>query len=986
MKKITLLIMSLFVVGVSLAQVSADFEFEPQTTSLNMSVLFPSGSLDAYNGGLATAFIDGQPVSSAVEIGSIVAGSVGLSIFGQDIQCGCTYGSVGDEVTFAILMNGEVIIITSINPPLLLSNGGNETLSSDMISFSIDGNSVVFGCTDAAYTEYNATANITDGSCSTLVVEGCTDASACNFADAANTEDESCTYVDGICDSCENGIVVDNDADDDGVCDFDEIVGCRVSSACNYDADPTTDAENTLCVYADAVCETCENDAVAFYDVDSDGYCDLGSGLSPSEVLGCTGVMAFNYNPSATEEDESCVDVVAGCMNPAADNNCIECNTPDPDACEYSGINPWGPNGGLDTLPTYITANSMSVLVQAGLTSTLNNFNDMVDGDILFAVYETARLDVNSVVGFSYSEVSGIASAGAAVWTGDQAGIPVFGSGNSLDNGFNEGEEITWLVQRGDIVYNVQVLDADDNSISISWEAGEFATIGGIIVGTPYYDGCMDATAPNFKPLATEDDGSCEAPYSIGCMDEAAVNFAGADANPVHENATNYGNAFGENHSINLISQALSLSGVAANIHDQEYCQAQVEGCTDAMAMNYNPLNTQNDKTICDWTINGMIEYNVDVDGNVLETEYSFGAVDSDNVNDGIVGSDFDNAQLLFEEGYLTPTAHVIDNLADVMQWIDMDEERDAIELSDTINDMQARYDANDLLWLTTYDDTLAAVATWFAADEAADLQELTDSLTDNYRRFFVNDSTWNKTYVDTLDAVAVWFAADETADAAELDSTEVSDDALLAQTILDMQAVYDANETMWLAYTAATLVSSDSLLAVTNDTLDYHRAPIVIDLHSQWNTIAYYLQHESPVVAQFEKQFPSASGENSVAANINIIKNNEGLFYWPEFSYDGIGMLQSGQGYQVRVKDTSDGKFDFIFDHSINADAYRTIVPTVPAWAIDMEVQNHPNDIRTLVRVVNMLGQEVNPADQFNGEVLLYMYNDGTVEKKMVE
>ena len=50
------------------------------------------------------------------------------------------------------------------------------------------------------------------------------------------------------------------------------------------------------------------------------------------------------------------------------------------------------------------------------------------------------------------------------------------------------------------------------------------------------------------------------------------------------------------------------------------------------------------------------------------------------------------------------------------------------------------------------------------------------------------------------------------------------------------------------------------------------------------------------------------------------------------------------------------------------------------------MEVENHPNDIRTLVRVVNMLGQEVVPTEQFVGEVLLYLYNDGTVEKKMVE
>ena len=63
-----------------------------------------------------------------------------------------------------------------------------------------------------------------------------------------------------------------------------------------------------------------------------------------------------------------------------------------------------------------------------------------------------------------------------------------------------------------------------------------------------------------------------------------------------------------------------------------------------------------------------------------------------------------------------------------------------------------------------------------------------------------------------------------------------------------------------------------------------------------------------------------------------------------------------------------------------------RILTPSIPEWAIEMEVDVHPNDIRTLVRVVNMLGQEVNPNDQFSGEVLLYMYNDGTVEKKMVE
>jgi hypothetical protein len=94
---------------------------------------------------------------------------------------------------------------------------------------------------------------------------------------------------------------------------------------------------------------------------------------------------------------------------------------------------------------------------------------------------------------------------------------------------------------------------------------------------------------------------------------------------------------------------------------------------------------------------------------------------------------------------------------------------------------------------------------------------------------------------------------------------------------------------------------------------------------------------------------------------------------------------LVPGQGYQVRVKDEAPSKA-FVFHHAIDADAYRVLNPTVPAWAVEMDVEQHPNDIRTLVRVVNMLGQEVNPADQFNGEVLLYLYNDGTVEKKMTK
>ena len=54
-------------------------------------------------------------------------------------------------------------------------------------------------------------------------VMGCTDSEACNYDNLANSDDGSCEYVDAVCDTCVNGIVVDNDADNDGICDDDEI-------------------------------------------------------------------------------------------------------------------------------------------------------------------------------------------------------------------------------------------------------------------------------------------------------------------------------------------------------------------------------------------------------------------------------------------------------------------------------------------------------------------------------------------------------------------------------------------------------------------------------------------------------------------------------------------------------------------------------------------------------------------------------------------
>jgi len=199
----------------------------------------------------------------------------------------------------------------------------------------------------------------------------------------------------------------------------------------------------------------------------------------------------------------------------------------------------------------------------------------------------------------------------------------------------------------------------------------------------------------------------------------------------------------------------------------------------------------------------------------------------------------------------------------------------------------------------------------------------------------------------------------------------EAVDEALLEQTIYDYENL--------LAYTidsAALAFEADeeadeAIISALEDELTYWSSPIPIDLLLGWNMIGYTFREPQDVVATFQE----------ISDIINIVKNNSADVYWPEYGFNGIGDLIPGQGYQIKVTEEYAG-YTYLDTQGQRIE----LTPTVPQWAIDMEVEMHPNDIRTLVRVVNMLGQEVNPDIEPRGSVLLYLYNDATVEKKLVE
>ena len=145
---------------------------------------------------------------------------------------------------------------------------------------------------------------------------------------------------------------------------------------------------------------------------------------------------------------------------------------------------------------------------------------------------------------------------------------------------------------------------------------------------------------------------------------------------------------------------------------------------------------------------------------------------------------------------------------------------------------------------------------------------------------------------------------------------------------------------------------------------------PIYIDLLEGWNIMGYTLPYPQDVAATLA----------SIVSNVQIVKNNSAAVYWPEYSFNGIGDFIPGQGYQIRmINSLNNYTFPDVGGQRIE------LSPTVPEWVHELPVLNHPNDIRSLVRVVNLLGQQVDPSTQLKGEILLYLYNDGTTEKRIV-
>ena len=260
------------------------------------------------------------------------------------------------------------------------------------------------------------------------VFSGCTDSTACNYFNYAIEDDGSCVFPEQWY-ACDGECI--SDVDNDAICDELEILGCTDYEAYNYNPE-ATDSDNTLCIYFVADCNS-------FGD---SGWLDTESGTYPGQTSGIFGEI---YNEDIAVH---------------LSNTIVE------------------PGSGVSYALDYFDFTSMSGLPQ-GLISTMTvgpmNPNSEVCVNVSGIPIETGVFDI-LFTGEAYINVFGNST---------YAGVVSFT--HTLEIGDNPNP-ISGCTYPGSDNYLVYAM-VDDGSCIIF--------------------GCMDPEASNFHAFVNFDDGSC---------------------------------------------------------------------------------------------------------------------------------------------------------------------------------------------------------------------------------------------------------------------------------------------------------------------------------------------------------------------------------------------------------------------------------------------------------------------------------------------
>ena len=408
---------------------------------------------------------------------------------------------------------------------------------------------------------------------------GCTVEMACNFNPEATTNDGSCDFT-----SCLS-------------------FGCTDMDACNYNPDALY--EDGTCSYASAPYDCfgeCVNDA------DGDGVCDI------ADTSGCMEMDACNYDASALLDDGSCE--YCSCPDGLDESYGLEVDV----VMEHTE----GELAGLTTYRVYVTAPNSDDFLSAVYgdeseqlnLSTTTSFYQHPFGDFLGSSMNPAlfpsfpELAYDSWVTIGLEEGAGDGESEPSL--SPDFPSSAFEAGGNLD--INDALGASWFVL--DPATTSNAVSGADQRILVAQLTTDGTPSGAIWVQmfnnsdnnditrveltfdgtTGTYSpscGCTDATACNYDVTATSDDGSCTG-IAEGACD--------CDGNVLDECGTCGGSGIADGFC-DCDGSVLDALGVCGGSCESDtdangVCDdSEILGCMDMTACNYDATATNDDSS-----------------------------------------------------------------------------------------------------------------------------------------------------------------------------------------------------------------------------------------------------------------------------------------------------------------------------------------------------------------------------------------------------
>jgi len=615
------------------------------TQTTNYSYCYDNNSSDSFTWVEAEA---GEGVTITWNSGSMEGCCDDVTIYDGADNTAPILGTISGDLTGQTFTSTGAFLTIEVDSDGSVSCGGDSSqLAWD---YDVDCGDLL-GCTDAGAANFNAEADIDDGSCAFAPAnDDCANAIALVMNDPAVTGDNTNATADGAAGSCHFlGDASDNDVwysfvaaggvtriqttlgtnPDTQITIFDACGGTEV--ACNDDDEEAV--VFTLEAGLSADCSVLTSGSTYYIAVDGfQGEAGTFDIQVTNDLDGCTDPLAPNYNACATVDDGSCLATLTN--DNCADAIALTLNDPAIIASNIGASNDggdpscyFGTSGAGDVWYSFV-ADGGDIVVS---TST----DDGSISDTVMAIYDAcggSEVDCDDDGGLgAFSSISGDCTVFVA---GTTYFVQVFEYGGDTEGTFSIEVTSTPSVGCADPTATNFVSVCADGSIPC-----DFAV-----------PGCTTVGALNYDPTATVDDGSCIIPgcatpadnIDICYADNVVTSVTLTEANPgdgvaidilagvveagfdiitIYDGADNLSPVLftgdGDMTGVQLISTGASLTieiladnvvscadGSEIALSIDVYCANIPSVCTDAGACNYDAAAI-NDDGSCDFSCVG---------------------------------------------------------------------------------------------------------------------------------------------------------------------------------------------------------------------------------------------------------------------------------------------------------------------------------------------------------------------------------------------